>query len=366
MSVRKSPLHAEHVRCGGRLVDFHGWELPVQFAGLVQEHTAVRQAAGIFDVSHMAELHVEGAGATAALDRLLTNRISKMSVGQAQYNAMLRPHGGIVDDLVAYRRGEERWLLVVNASNRDKDRAWVQEQLPAGLSVADHSDSTAQIALQGPRSQEILGRLCDLDLAAIGYYHFAEGDVLGAAALVSRTGYTGEDGFEIYLPNESAPALWRALLEVGEPLGLVPAGLGARDSLRLEMKFALYGNDIDETTHPLEAGLGWIVKLKKGDFIGRDALLEAKSAGLKRHLVGIELQGRNIARAGYDVLSEGAVVGKVTSGTFSPTLQKPVAMAYVPAGLHEVGSTLEVDIRGRAARAVVVETPFYRRPDAAA
>lgn len=365
MTSRQSPLHAEHLAAGGRLVDFHGWLLPVQYQGLVKEHHAVRTAAGLFDVSHMGEISVRGPGARDALDRLLTNSVRRLVDGQAQYNLMLRPDGGIVDDLVVYRLAEDDWLLVVNAANRPKDLAWVQEQVGDSAEVEDRSDAVAQLALQGPRAQEILSKLTALDLPSIGFYRFARGTVAGAPdVLVSRTGYTGEDGFELYLAPEHAPALWRALLEVGGPLGLTPAGLGARDSLRLEMKFALYGNDIDESTNPLEAGLRWVVKMKKGEFIGRTALQRVAKEGRRRRLVGLEITGRGIARPGYGVLHEGRAVGEVTSGTHSPTLDRPIAVAYVEEGLHEVGTELQVQVRSRAVAARVVPTPFYERPDA--
>jgi len=363
MSLRKSPLHEEHLRLGGRMIPFGDWELPVQFAGIIEEHLTVRKAAGLFDVSHMGEIVCQGPGALAALNGLLTNDLGKLEDGQAQYNALLRPHGGIVDDLVVYRRSAQDWLLVVNAANKDKDLAWVQEQIGAACQVEDWSDRYAQLALQGPSSQAILATLTDLDLPAIGTYRFATGRVAGHEALVSRTGYTGEDGFELYLAPTAAVPVWQALLEAGAPHGLVPIGLGARDSLRLEMKFALYGNDIDETTHPLEAGLGWIVKLKKGDFVGRDALLQVQQEGLKRRLVGLEVTGRGIARHGAAVHAHGRQVGTVTSGTHAPSLGKPIAMAYVEEGLHLVGTPLGIDVRGRLIDAIVVPTPFYKRPE---
>ena len=362
MSARHTPLHAEHLRLNARIVPFHGWELPVQFSGLVDEHQAVRNAAGLFDLSHMGEIACEGTGALEALNRVVTNDLRKVREGQAQYNAMLRPDGGIIDDLVVYRIDTERWLLVVNASNQKKDFAWVREHIPSEVLVEDRSDQTAQLALQGPLAQEILGELTTVDLSEIGFYRFTMGTVAGHEALISRTGYTGEDGFEIYLSAETAPPpVWRAILEAGTRRGLLPVGLGARDSLRLEMKFALYGNDIDETTNPLEAGLRWIVKLKKGDFIGRDALLQIRKDGIRRRLVGMEVVGRGIARPGFGVLARGREVGQVTSGTFSPSLRKPIAIAYVETGLHEPSTKLQVEIRKRAVDAVVVETPFYHR-----
>ncbi len=361
MGLRQSPFHSEHVALGARMIDFHGWELPVQYTGVKDEHLTVRSAAGLFDVSHMGEIWVTGPGALEALNRVVTNNLAKLTDGQAQYNAMLRPNGGIVDDLVVYRISSDQWMMVVNASNREKDLAWVRENIRDRAQVEDRSDTTAQMALQGPKAQEILSGLTDLDLPSIKFYRFGQGKVAGIDALVSRTGYTGEDGFEIYVDAAQAPKVWRAIMDAGRPLGLKPAGLGARDSLRLEMKFALYGNDIDETTNPLEAGLKWIVKMKKGDFIGRDALVEIKEAGLRRHLVGLEITGRGIARHGYTVLHDGEEVGVVTSGTQSPSLNKPIAMAYVRHGLHQVGTGLQVEVRGRRVDAVVVETPFYRK-----
>jgi aminomethyltransferase len=332
----------------------------VQYAGILEEHAAVRERAGLFDVSHMGEVVFRGPKALEALQRLFTNDLSKCDDGQAQYGCLCREDGGIVDDVVVYRRSAEDLLVCVNASNRKKDFEWLHGHA-FGADVQDESDRWAQLALQGPRAAEILQKLTSTRLGAIGTYRFTEGEVAGVRCTIARTGYTGEDGFELFCPPEAAPKLWDALLEAGAPEGLAPAGLGARDSLRLEMAYRLYGNDMDETRTPLEAGLAWVVKLDKGDFVGREALRRQKEAGLSRKLVGFTLTEPGIPRHGYRVLHAGAAVGEVTSGTKSPTLQLPIGLAYVPAALAAEGSTFAVEIRGRPVAARVVKTPFHSK-----
>lgn len=360
--LRRTPLYECHREAGARMVPFAGWEMPVQYAGVIDEHRAVRTAAGLFDVSHMGEVRVRGAGAEALLQRLTPNDVAKLAPGRAHYSGLLTEQGTYVDDLLVYRLGADDFLAVVNASNAARDFEWIASRAAeADAEVTDASDDYALLALQGPRALEILAPLARPDIAVLRYYGFAQGEVDGVPALLSRTGYTGEDGFEIYLSPEGAPRVWRRLMEVGAPLGLKPAGLGARDTLRLEAAMALYGHEIDETTTPFEAGLGWVVKLDKGDFLGRDALLAQRQAGPPRQLVGFEVQGRGIARQGHAVLAGGEPVGAVTSGTFSPTFEKALGLAYVPPGLAAPGTPLAVDVRGREVAAAVVETPFYRR-----
>jgi aminomethyltransferase len=345
------------------MVAFGGWEMPVEYSGLIAEHMSVRKAAGLFDVSHMGELTVEGPGALAFLQRTTANDVSKLADGQAQYSALPLPSGAAADDVVVYRRGGERFLMVVNASNIEKDHRWLLSQRPEGCEVADKSDQYALLALQGPAAAEILRALTTADLAGMKRFHFVEAEVEGHPATISRTGYTGEDGFEIFVPPDHAEPLWRRLLEVGREKGLVPAGLGARDTLRLEAKLCLYGNDLDETTSLIEAGLGWIVSTDpaKGDYPGRCVLETQKKDGPPRRLIGFEVTGRGIARHGYPVYLDGAAAGSVTSGTYAPFLQKNIGLTYLPAARSAVGTDFQVDVRGRKVDARVVPTPFYKK-----
>jgi aminomethyltransferase len=346
------------------MVPFAGWEMPVEYSGLVKEHMAVRTAAGLFDVSHMGQFEVEGPGALAFLQRVTSNNVARLASGQAQYSALPLPTGCPVDDVIVYRRGPDRFLIVVNAANVEKDWEWLESQSAVGCALRNRSDEFALLALQGPRAQAILQPLSALDLGQVAFYHFAEGTVGGVAAIVARTGYTGEDGFELFVAPGSAPAVWRQILEAGGPEGLLPAGLGARDTLRLEARMLLYGNDMDETTTLVEAGLGWIVSLDeaKGDFNGRAVLAPQKQGGAPRKLVGFEMVGRGIARHGYPVRLGGAPVGGVTSGSFAPFLQKSIGLCYAPADRATPGTELVVEIRGREVEARVVPTPFYKRP----
>jgi aminomethyltransferase len=342
------------------MVDFGGWEMPVQYAGILEEHRAVRERVGLFDVSHMGELAVTGPDSLAFLQRLTPNDVAALDDGRIHYSAFLTDRGTFVDDLLVYRKGAEDYLLVVNAGNTPKDFAWAKDRAAGRVVVENHSDRYALIAVQGPRSAALLSRVSEPDPSDLPYYGFREGKVLGAPALVSRTGYTGEDGFEIYCRPEDAARLFRELLEKGKAEGAAPCGLGARDTLRLEAKMALYGNDIDDTVTAFEADLAWIVKMGKGDFIGREALAAQKAAGIPRRLVGFEMVDRGIARHGYPAKTA-AGEGVVTSGTHSPTLGRPIGLALLPAAAKAVGTEFEVDIRGRAAKARVVPTPFYKR-----
>jgi aminomethyltransferase len=362
--LKKTPLNAAHRALGAKMVDFGGWDMPVQYpAGIMAEHQAVRTRAGLFDVSHMGELRVKGPEALKFLDWLTPNAVSKLVDGQIHYTGFLTERGTFVDDLLIYREAGDDFLLVVNAGNIDKDFAWVKEKAQGfDAAVTNESDATGQIALQGPEAEAILKGLTDLDLGGIAYYCFKRGQVAGLPCLVSRTGYTGEDGFEIYCRAEDSEAIWGAVLAGGKDKGLIPAGLGCRNTLRLESKMALYGHEISDEIHALEAGLGWTVKLDKGDFIGRDALQKAKDAGLPRKLVGFRmLEKRDIARDGMPVVKDGVQVGFVTSGAPSPTLGQNIGLALVPAEDARTGARIFIEIRGKAAEAEVVPTPFYKR-----
>ena len=362
-ALKQTPLHAEHVALGARLVPFAGWEMPVEYSGISDEHQAVRTRAGLFDVSHMGEIEVAGRDALAALQHVTSNDVGKLAAGQAQYSALTTADGAFVDDLLVYRLAPEHFLLVVNASNVSKDYRWIADRVKAfGDVVAlDASARYALIAVQGPASREILQPLTGIDLGDLKYYWFGAGEVAGVRATVSRTGYTGENGYEIFVPPGSAPRVWKALLDAGRAVDARPAGLGARDTLRLEAAMRLYGNDIDDSTSVLEADLEWIVSWDKGDFIGREALADQKARGVARRLRGFEMIDRGIARHGYAVSLDGEAAGTVTSGTQTPFLQKAIGLAYVPAHLGP-GDEIAIDIRGRSARARLVPLPFYKRP----
>jgi glycine cleavage system T protein (aminomethyltransferase) len=363
-SVRKTPLNAVHRELGAKMVHFAGWEMPVEYAGLISEHLGVRKAAGLFDVSHMGELEVRGPGALAFLQRVTSNNVARLSDGQAQYSALPMGNGAPVDDVIVYRLADERYMMVVNAGNIEKDFRWLQGQEPRECEIVDRSNEQALLALQGPRAQEILQKVTSVDLSSLKYYHFANGTVGSHPALVSRTGYTGEDGFEIFLDPAHAVEVWKLVTDTGREAGLVPAGLGARDTLRLEARMCLYGSDMNEETTLVEAGLGWIVSLdeEKGDFPGRSVLAAQKQGGPPRKLVGFEVLGRGIARHGYPACVGGEPVGTVTSGTYAPFLGKNIGLCYLPAAHSATGTAFEIDIRGRRVSARVVPTPFYKRP----
>lgn len=365
-ALRRTPLYDDHVRLGARLVPFAGWEMPIQYTGVISEHTAVRERAGVFDVSHMGELWVTGSGAAAAVDRLVTNDIAGLDDGKAAYTCCCNERGTILDDLIVYRFSASRVLVVCNASNHEKISTHFAEQLRGQATLEDATFTTSMLALQGPKALEVLTAVgCAVpDVGTrLGKFRIQETMVAGRPSILARTGYTGEDGVEIFCPNADAPKLFRAILETGAKAGVLPIGLGARDTLRLEARLALYGNELDETTNPIEAGLAWTVKLEKPAFVGKEAIAKVKQEGPSRKLVGFEVTGRGIARHGYPLKSsDGKVVGICTSGAPSPTLGKSIGLGYVPAGLSATGTELLVDCRGKDISAKVVPTPFYKRP----
>ncbi len=359
--MNRTPLYHAHLELNARMVDFAGWEMPVQYAGALKEHLAVRTAVGLFDVSHMGQIEIRGSDALAFTQHMACNDVSRLEDGQAQYTALLYPEGTFVDDVVIYRIHARHLLLCVNASNREKDYQWLLKHRHGDIEIRDASDEYAQLAVQGPRSQEILDGLTRLDLDALSYYRFTLGRIAGADCLVSRTGYTGEDGFELYLSPAAAAKVWGSLLEAGSSVGIRPAGLAARNTLRLEVRYPLYGNDIDETTNAWEAGLGWIVDLDQGPFVGRESLFRIRQEGLNRKLVGFEITGRGIARDHDPVLIDGARSSQVSSGSYSPHGKKGIGLAYLPMEKAVPGQELEIENRRRLLPAVVVKTPFYRR-----
>lgn len=362
--AKRTPLYEEHKKVGGKMVEFAGWEMPIQYSGLTDEHKAVRNAAGIFDVSHMGEFEFKGRDAAKFLDYLTPSSASTLETGQATYSLLLTERGTIVDDIIIYRLSAEHFMMVVNASNIDKDYGWIKSHVKGELEFKNLSNEFALIALQGPKAADILSQVLKLDLAPLKTFYLktTTSDLTGQV-IIARTGYTGEDGFEIFVSPAKASALWNALLEVGRPLGLKPAGLGARDTLRLEMKYTLYGHEITEETNALEAGLRWVIKFKKpGDFIGKAALTKIRDNGVNRKLVGFKMLDKGIARQEYTIKDKGKAIGQVTSGTFSPSLEIPIGIGYVETAYGEVGTKFFVDIRGHERLAEVVETPFYKRP----
>lgn len=362
MSDNKSTaLYHVHKRMHARMIPFGGWEMPVEYTGISKEHTAVRTAAGLFDISHMGEFEVRGPHALDLLQFVTANDASKIVDGQGQYSAMAYPEGTVVDDLLIYRHSADHFMLVVNAANIEKDFEWIRSHNRFNAAVENVSEQFTLLAVQGPKAIEVFQPLVKLPLTGIAYYHFVRGKVLEADAMVSRTGYTGEDGFEIYFSSEFSEPIWNAILDAGSAFGLVPVGLGARNTLRLEAKMLLYGNDMDHTTTLLEAGLGWLVKLDKGEFVGREKLARQKQSGVKRKLVGFEMLGRDIARDHYTVYMDGREVGRVTSGSPSITLKKNIGLAYLPAEHAMAGTKFQVSVRGRLCDAQVVQTPFYKR-----
>ena len=345
------------------MVPYAGWDMPVEYSGITAEHLAVRSRAGVFDVSHMGEIEIAGKDALAAVQRISSNDATRLKVGEIQYSGLLTPEGTYVDDMLVMRMAPNHFMLVVNASNAAKDYAWIAEQIKSAGDAAavDTSSRYALVAIQGPASREVLQPLTGVELEDLKYYGFAHGEVANARATISRTGYTGEDGFEIFVPPNMADRVWQALLEAGRPADVIPCGLGARDTLRLEAAMRLYGNDIDESTTVLEAGLGWTVGWKKSGFVGEERLREQKEKGVARKLVGFEMVDRGIARHGYPVVAGDKRIGVVTSGTQTPFLKKAIGMAYVPAELAAPGTDLSIDVRGRASAARVVSLPFYKR-----
>jgi aminomethyltransferase len=371
-SLRATALHSVHKALRAKMIDFGGWEMPVQYSGIVEEHRAVRATVGLFDVSHMGEIEIRGPEAGALADFVTTNHTGNLEPGQAQYSGLLYPHGGFVDDILVHKITEDHYFLCVNAANQEKDFQQIRAQAAhAAEGIKAHfdaqvvfsSDRYAQLAIQGPRAAATLQKLTSTELALIAYYHFRDGEVAGVPTRIARTGYTGEDGFECYVSPSDAERVWNEILRAGAGFGIKPCGLGARNTLRLEAAYSLYGHEIDASISPLEAGLGWIVKLDKGDFVGRAALLRQKAGGLNRKLFGFEMLGRAIARDGCEVYLEGEPAGWVTSGSPSPTLNKNIGLCYLPADRALApGRPIQVLIRGQLADALIVKTPFYKRP----
>jgi aminomethyltransferase len=365
-NLKKTPLNEAHRKLGGKMVEFGGWDMPVQYsAGVIEEHLRTRNNAGLFDVSHMGEIWVEGADAIEFVNRLTTNDVTKLVDGQAQYSALTNETGGVVDDLLVYRFDFDKLLLVVNASTTDKDWDWITSHKKDEIvTLTNASKDYCQIAVQGRDAVKILRNLTGTELSDIKYYHFTTGKVDGVDAIISRTGYTGEDGFEIYAASEYAVQIWNSLLEwgrYGEADGILPCGLAARNTLRLEAALSLYGHELGDDISPLEAGLGWICKLKKGEFIGREALVKQKEEGLKRKLVGFEVIDRGIARDGFDVYINDEKAGVVSSGSPAPFLKKNIGLAFVPVEFANVGQEIKIDVRGKHLAAQIVPTPFYKR-----
>jgi len=359
--LKRTPLNAVHRRMGARMIDFGGWEMPVEYSGIIEEHHAVRRRVGLFDVSHMGEIEIRGPEALELVQYVTTNDASRLRAGQIQYSGLLYAHGGYVDDILVHKIAGDHYFLCVNASNQEKDYEHIRQanRMRAGVEFA--SERYAQLAIQGPRAQDTLQQITPANLSAIRYYNFVESEVCGKPARVARTGYTGEDGFELYVAPEAAELIWDRLLDAGQQFGILPCGLGARNTLRLEAAMPLYGHEIDADITPFEAGLDWTVKLEKGDFIGRTVLLRQRAEGVRRKLLGFEMTGRGIARDGYQVLVGGRAEGWVTSGGPSPTLKKNIGLCYLPAELAEIGRPIEISIRGRAVEAVTCATPFYKR-----
>jgi aminomethyltransferase len=362
VNLKRTALNAVHRAAGARLVEFGGWEMPVEYSGITQEHLAVRTRAGLFDVSHMGEIEVRGPQARDLLQRVTSNDVSRLQDLQAQYSALMYPQGSAVDDCIVHRFGPNHYFLCVNAANTDKDFDWIVQHNSFDAEVRNVSADYTQLALQGPRAAQIAARVTDADLSSLRYYWFCRAKLCGVEGLLARTGYTGEDGVEFYFPPAESGHLWHTLLETGEPEGLVPAGLGARNTLRLEAGYALYGHELDEETTLLEANLAWICKLEKGDFIGRDALVKQRQDGTRKKLVGFEMTGRGIARDGYPVRVDGKVAGRVTSGSYAPFLKKSIGLAYLATEHAQVGREMEIEIRGKTAPARQVPLPFYKRP----
>jgi aminomethyltransferase len=359
--MKRTPFFEKHVANGGRIVPFAGYEMPVQFRGIIPEHTRVRTTVGVFDVSHMGRVEIRGKDAFKFTNRVTTNDVNACALLQAQYSIFCYPDGGIVDDLLVYNLGDYT-LLVINGANHDKDVKWLKDNLQGDARIIDVTDEMAQLAIQGPKSEPVMQKLVDIKLDDIKFYWSNWCQLAGVKTLISRTGYTGEDGFEIYFPASAGAKIWDAVMTAGKEFEIEPIGLGARDTLRLEMKYSLYGNDIDQTTNPLEAILGWVTKLDKPDgFIGSDALKKVKTEGVKRKLIGFEMDGNEIPRPHYDILFKGAKVGHVTSGTMSPSLKKGIGLGYADVPNTAVGTEIEIAGRGRKAPATIVTTPFYKQ-----
>jgi aminomethyltransferase len=360
-ALKTTPLNAVHRELGAKMVDFGGWDMPVQYSGIIDEHNAVRRGAGVFDVSHMGEIEIRGPEALQLVNYISTNDASKLKIGQAHYSGLLYGHGGFVDDILVHKVDDDHYFICVNASNQDKDFEHIDSSNSFHAKVEFASERYAQIAIQGPKALDTVQKLTATELAGIRYYHFTDGEVCGVWARIARTGYTGEDGFEIYAAPGEARRIWYEVLTAGREFGIKPCGLGARNTLRLEAKMALYGHEIDASITPFEADLNWIVKMDKGDFQGREALAKQKGEGIKRKLVGFEMTGRGIGRDGYEVYLDGAAAGWVTSGGPSPTLNKNIGLCYLPVDRAVPGQKIEIMIRNQPVEAVTVPTPFYKR-----
>ena len=360
-ALRTTPLNSVHRALGAKMVDFGGWDMPVQYSGIIDEHHAVRRAVGLFDVSHMGEIEIRGPEAGALTEFVTTNHARKLKLGQAQYSALLYDHGGVVDDILVHKVAEDHFFLCVNASNQDKDFEHIRDQNRFDCSVEFAGPRYAQLAIQGPKALATLQKLTKIELASIRYYWFTDGEVAGAPARIARTGYTGEDGFEIYIAPDQAERIWNLVLDAGGEFGIKPAGLGARNTLRLEAGMALYGHELDASISPLEASLDWIVKLEKGDFVGREALVKQREAGIRRKLIGFHMTGRGIGRDGYEVLLDGAPAGWVTSGSPSPTLNQNIGICYLPAEAAVPHRTIQIMVRNQPVDAVTCAIPFYKR-----
>ncbi|HUY15192.1 MAG TPA: glycine cleavage system aminomethyltransferase GcvT [Terriglobia bacterium] len=365
ISLKRTALNSAHKAAGARMVEFGGWEMPVEYSGIMNEHLAVRQRAGLFDVSHMGEIEVQGPKALDLLQLVTSNDVSKLKLNQAQYTALMRPEGSAVDDCLVHRLGENFYFVCVNAANTDKDFDWIRQHnvFPSSeVELRNVSQEYSQLALQGPASAQILAKLTQTSLSSIKYYWCCNSNCCGVKGLLARTGYTGEDGFEFYFPPSQSERVWSAMLEAGKPDGLIPAGLGARNTLRLEAAYPLYGHELDDATTLLEANLGWISKLDKGNFLGRDVLARQRQHGVSKRLIGFEMTGRGIARDGYAVWVNGKPAGRVTSGSYAPFLKKNIGLAYVPPDLAETGREIQIEIRGNLTAARQVPLPFYKRP----
>ena len=361
VALKRTALHAVHKALGARMVEFGGWEMPMEYSGIIQEHVAVRTCAGLFDVSHMGQIEVSGPQALALLQYVTSNDVSKLRIGQAQYSALMYPQGSAVDDCLVHRLGDEHYFLCVNASNTDPDFDWLLKNNSVGAEVRNVSSDYSLVAVQGPKAAAIVSKVTEATLADIDYYCFCRTTCCGARGILARTGYTGEDGFEFYFPVAASERVWNSLMEAGGEEGLIPVGLGARNTLRLEAGMALYGHELDEETTLLEANLGRICKFEKGHFLGREALLEQRQEGVRRKLVGFEMTDRTIARDGYAVWVEGKQAGRVSSGSFAPFLKKNIGMAYLPPEFANVGREVSIEVRGRMAPAHLVPLPFYKR-----
>jgi aminomethyltransferase len=361
VTLKRTALYATHKALGARMVEFGGWEMPMEYSGIIQEHVAVRTSAGLFDVSHMGQIEVNGSQALTLLQYVTSNDVFKLRVGQAQYSALMYPQGSAVDDCLVHRLEDDHYFLCVNAANTDKDFDWILQHNAVGAEVRNVSSFYSLLAVQGPKAAAIVGKVTDAALAGIKHYSCCQTQCCGVRGILARTGYTGEDGFEFYFPAAESESVWKSLLEAGQPEGMIPAGLGARNTLRLEAGMALYGHELDEETTLLEANLDRICKFDKGDFLGRDALLKQKQEGLRRKLAGFEMSDRAIARDGYPVWVKGKKAGRVTSGSFAPFLKKSIGMAYVPPESTPVSQEIDIEIRGRTAPARIVPLPFYKR-----